>query len=69
MAVCYDKSCGEVDSIKYKQVICIGSTNTYKPGKDDQMDIESSVGSTTVTRKLVPQQSTPILKKVTSNPF
>jgi len=56
MAVCYDKSCDEVDSIKYKQVICIirsETTNTNYEPYSNVDHVTSSVGScaeSTLTR-------------------
>ena len=56
MAVCYDKSCNEVDSIKYKQVLIIRDTDnsvlttpvdveTRSIGSSNGV-VESSVAST-----------------------
>jgi hypothetical protein len=47
MAVCYDKSCNEVDSIKYKQVLIIRDTDKSvltTPVDVETRSIESSNG-------------------------
>ena len=47
MAVCYDKSCNEVDSIKYKQVLIIRDTD--KSVLTTPVDVETrSIGSSNV---------------------
>lgn len=48
MAVCYDKSYNEVDSIRYKKVICITKNDTALEKKTVDNSVTSSVGSSTL---------------------